>query len=81
LRWRERLARAPLFSFDTETTGLDYMRAEIVGVSFCVEPGKGAYVPLAHDYAGAPEQLDRARVLEALRRCSRTPRTPRSART
>ena len=67
LGWRERLARAPLFSFDTETTGLDYMRAEIVGVSFCVEPGRGAYVPLAHNYAGAPEQLDRARVLEALR--------------
>ncbi len=67
LGWRERLARAPLFSFDTETTGLDYMRAQIVGVSFCVEPGKGAYVPLAHNYAGAPEQLDRARVLESLR--------------
>ncbi len=67
LGWRERLARAPLFSFDTETTGLDYMRAEIVGVSFCVEPGKGAYVPLAHRYAGAPEQLDRTRVLESLR--------------
>ena len=67
LGWRERLARAPLFSFDTETTGLDYMRAQIVGVSFCVEPGKGAYVPLAHNYAGAPEQLDRTRVLESLR--------------
>ena len=67
LGWRERLARAPLFSFDTETTGLDYMQAQIVGVSFCVEPGQGAYVPLAHSYAGAPEQLDRSRVLEALR--------------
>ncbi|MGH8252501.1 MAG: DNA polymerase I, partial [Steroidobacteraceae bacterium] len=67
LAWRERLARAPLFSFDTETTGLDYMRAEIVGVSFCVEPGRGAYVPLAHRYPGAPDQLDRTRVLEALR--------------
>ena len=67
LGWRERLARAPLFAFDTETTGLDYMRAEIVGVSFCVEPGRGAYVPLAHSYAGAPEQLERTRVLEALR--------------
>jgi DNA polymerase I len=67
LAWRERLARAPLFSFDTETTGLDYMRAQIVGVSFCVEPGHGAYVPLAHSYAGAPEQLDRTRVLESLR--------------
>jgi DNA polymerase-1 len=67
LAWRERLARATLFSFDTETTGLDYMRAQIVGVSFCVEPGHGAYVPLAHSYAGAPEQLDRTRVLESLR--------------
>jgi DNA polymerase-1 len=43
------------------------MIAEIVGVSFCVEPGHAAYVPLAHDYAGAPEQLDRARVLAALK--------------
>ena len=67
LGWCERLARAPLFAFDTETTGLDYMQAQIVGVSFCVEPGRGAYVPLAHNYAGAPDQLDRARVLEALR--------------
>jgi DNA polymerase I len=67
LGWLERLARAPLFAFDTETTGLDYMRSRIVGVSFCVEPGRGAYVPLAHSYAGAPEQLDRQRVLEALR--------------
>jgi len=67
LGWCERLARAPLFAFDTETTGLDYMRAQIVGVSFCIEPGHGAYVPLAHAYAGAPEQLDRTRVLESLR--------------
>ncbi len=67
LGWCERLARAPLFAFDTETTGLDYMQAQIVGVSFCVEPGHGAYVPVAHNYAGAPEQLERTRVLEALR--------------
>jgi DNA polymerase I len=67
LGWCERLARAPLFAFDTETTGLDYMQAQIVGVSFCVEPGRGAYVPLAHSYAGAPQQLDRERVLRALR--------------
>ena len=67
LAWRERLARAKLFAFDTETTGLDYMQARIVGVSFCIEPGRGVYVPLAHSYAGAPEQLDRTRVLEALR--------------
>jgi len=67
LAWCERLARAPLFAFDTETTGLDYMQAQIVGVSFCIEPGRGAYVPLAHNYAGAPEQLDRGRVLAMLR--------------
>jgi DNA polymerase-1 len=65
--WIAKLAAAELFAFDTETTSLDYMRAEIVGVSFSVEPGTAAYVPLAHDYAGAPPQLDRARVLEALR--------------
>ncbi|MBS0387201.1 MAG: DNA polymerase I [Proteobacteria bacterium] len=74
LGWCERLARAPLFAFDTETTGLDYMRAQIVGVSFCVEPGRGAYVPLAHGYAGAPEQLDRTRVLESLRPLLEDPR-------
>ena len=67
LGWRERLERAELFAFDTETTGLDYMQAQIVGVSFCIEPGHGVYIPLAHSYAGAPEQLDRRRVLEALR--------------
>ena len=66
-RWIEALRAADLFAFDTETSSLDYMRTEIVGVSFCIEPGYAAYVPLAHDYPGAPEQLDRARVLEALR--------------
>ena len=66
-RWIEALKAAELFAFDTETTSLDYMRTEIVGVSFCIEPGHAAYVPLAHDYAGAPVQLERARVLEALR--------------
>src|SRR5207302_895233 len=57
---------AELVAFDTEPTGLDYMRAEIVGVSCCIEPGVAAYVPLAHAYPGVPQQLDRARVLEAL---------------
>ena len=66
-RWIEALEAAELFAFDTETTSLDYMSTEIVGVSFCIEPGHAAYVPLAHDYAGAPEQLERSRVLEALR--------------
>ena len=65
--WLERLRGAELFAFDTETTSLDYMQAEIVGVSFCVEPGHAAYVPLAHRYAGAPEQLDRNAVLARLK--------------
>jgi DNA polymerase-1 len=65
--WLSRLAAAPLFAFDTETTSLDYMAARIVGVSFCVEPGKAAYVPLAHDYAGAPDQLSREAVLGKLK--------------
>ncbi len=66
-RWLKALASAELFAFDTETTSLDYMAAEIVGVSFCVEPGSAAYVPLAHNYAGAPEQLPRAEVLARLK--------------
>jgi DNA polymerase I len=66
-RWITALSTAELFAFDTETTSLDYMKAEIVGVSFCLEAGVAAYVPLHHDYAGAPEQLDRERVLAALK--------------
>ncbi len=66
-RWLERLTAARLFAFDTETTSLDYMRAELVGVSFAVEPGRAAYVPLAHAYPGAPDQLDRERVLARLK--------------
>ena len=64
--WLERLRSAEVFAFDTETTSLDYMQAEIVGVSFCAEPGHAAYVPLAHTYPGAPEQLDRETVLRKL---------------
>jgi DNA polymerase I len=65
--WLERLKAAPLVSFDTETDSLNYMQARIVGVSFSIEPGKAAYVPLAHDYPGAPDQLNRDRVLAALK--------------
>ncbi len=65
--WLATLRDAPLFAFDTETTSLDYMTAEIVGVSFSTAPGVAAYVPLRHDCLDAPPQLDRARVLEALR--------------
>jgi len=53
-----------LFAFDTETTSLDYMRAEIVGLSFAVEAGEAAYVPVAHCYPGAPQQLQRDWVLQ-----------------
>ena len=58
-RWLQQLKAAELFAFDTETTSLNYMEAKVVGVSFAIEAGKAAYVPLAHDYLGAPEQLDR----------------------
>lgn len=64
--WLNRLREASLFAFDTETTSLNYMEARIVGVSFAVHPGEAAYVPLAHDYLGAPEQLDRDAVLAQL---------------
>ncbi len=65
--WIEKLSAARLFAFDTETTSLEYMKAEIVGVSFAVAPGIAAYLPLRHDYAGAPEQLDRDASLAKLR--------------
>jgi DNA polymerase I len=65
--WIERLRAAPLIAFDTETTSLNYMRAELVGVSFAVEPGHAAYVPVSHDYPGAPDQLDCATVLARLK--------------
>lgn len=66
-RWIAELESAELFAFDTETTSLDYMEAEVVGISFAVAEGRAAYVPLTHDYEDAPEQLDRAEVLERLR--------------
>ncbi len=66
-QWLERLENAELFAFDTETTSLDYSKAKIVGVSFAVTPGKAAYIPLAHDYPGVPDQLNRTGILEKLR--------------
>jgi DNA polymerase-1 len=66
-RWLERLQQAELFAFDTETTSLDYMDAAIVGVSFAVEAGRAAYLPLAHNYPGAPAQLPRSEVLARLK--------------
>ncbi len=65
--WLEKLSNAELIAFDTETTSLDYMQAEIVGVSFAVEIDQAAYVPLVHQYPGAPEQLDRDWVLTQLK--------------
>lgn len=65
--WLKKLKQAELFAFDTETTSLDYMQAEVVGVSFAIEPGKAAYVPLAHSYDDAPKQLDRDKVLAKLK--------------
>ena len=65
--WVETLRAAGLIAFDTETDALDPMRANLVGISIAVEPGHAAYIPLAHDYPGAPTQLDRALVLATLR--------------
>ena len=65
--WLHKLRTAPLIAFDTETTCLDAMRADIVGLSLAVEPGKACYIPLGHDYPGAPKQLDRDEVLRALK--------------
>ncbi|MET0617156.1 MAG: DNA polymerase I, partial [Luteibacter sp.] len=65
--WLEKLETAPLIAFDTETTSIDAMQADIVGVSLAVEPGKAAYIPLTHDYPGAPAQLPIAHVLGALK--------------
>ncbi|GLO16362.1 DNA polymerase I [Pseudomonas putida] len=65
--WLEKLRQAPLFAFDTETTGLDAQQAQLVGLSFAVEPHEAAYVPLTHDYEGAPVQLGREAVLLALK--------------
>jgi DNA polymerase-1 len=65
--WLARLEGAELFAFDTETTSLEYMKAEIVGVSFAVAPGQAAYLPLRHDYAGAPDQLAREASLARLK--------------
>lgn len=66
-QWLERLKNADAFAFDTETTSLNYMEAELVGVSFAIAAGEAAYVPVAHDYPGAPEQLQREHVLSALK--------------
>ncbi len=65
--WLEKLAKADAFAFDTETTSIDYMKAKLVGLSFCCEAGKAAYVPMAHNYVGAPVQLSMELVLSKIR--------------
>ena len=65
--WIEKLQAAELIAFDSETDALDPMRANLVGLSFCGEPGVACYLPLAHDYPGAPAQLPRDDVLNALK--------------
>jgi len=66
-RWHSAIRGADLVALDTETTSLDYMEAEIVGISLAVDAGAAAYIPLAHDYPGAPDQLARDEVLDKLK--------------
>ena len=75
--WLKLLDRAALVAFDTETTGLDPLTAQLVGMSFCAEPGRAAYLPLAHNYAGAPRQLGVERALALLRPWLEDPARPK----
>jgi len=65
--WLQRLREAKEFAIDTETTSIDYMLAELVGISLCLDPGEACYIPLMHRYENAPQQLDKAKVLAALK--------------
>lgn len=67
LTWVDKIRAAPLVSFDTETDSLDNILANLVGLSFATEPGQAIYIPVAHDYLDAPEQISRERALELLR--------------
>lgn len=75
--WLTKLDTAPLFAFDTETTGLNYMDAQVVGLSFAVEMGTAAYLPLAHDYVDAPPQLNREAVLAQFKPLLENPDKPK----
>ncbi len=66
-QWLEQLSKAELICIDTETTSLDYMTAELVGIALSVEAGKAAYIPVAHTYPGAPQQLHRETVLAQIK--------------
>jgi len=76
-QWLATIASAPLIAFDTETTSIDSMQADIVGLSLSVEPGHACYVPLTHDYPGAPAQLPRDHVLAALKPFFEDPSRPK----
>jgi DNA polymerase-1 len=65
--WVQRLSEQELFAIDTETTSVNYMDAELVGFSFAVSPGRAAYLPVAHDYPGAPDQISLETAITALR--------------
>jgi DNA polymerase-1 len=75
--WLDKLRVAPLIAFDTETTSLDAMRAELVGLSFAVEAGAACYIPVAHEHPGAPAQLPREAVLAALKPVLEDPARPK----
>jgi len=75
--WLEKLRKAELIAFDTETTSIDSMRAEMVGLSLSVETGEACYVPLAHDYPGTPAQLPRDQVLARLKPIFEDPARPK----
>ena len=66
-RWLDKLEKAREFAVDSETTSLDYMDAELVGISLCIDEGEACYIPVAHRHAGAPAQLDRQHVVDALK--------------
>jgi DNA polymerase-1 len=65
--WLKACSEAPVFAFDTETTSLNYMEAQLVGISLCIEVGTAVYVPCGHDYVGAPEQISRPDLIAAIK--------------
>ncbi|MCE2860553.1 MAG: DNA polymerase I [Oxalobacteraceae bacterium] len=76
-QWLKKIDASALTAVDTETTSLEPMRASLVGISLCIEPGKAAYIPLSHHYPGVPDQLAREQVLEVLRPWLENPAKPK----
>ncbi|HKT42076.1 MAG TPA: DNA polymerase I [Rhodanobacteraceae bacterium] len=76
-KWLAKLRNAELFAFDTETTSLDPMQAQLVGLSFSAKAGEACYIPVGHDYPGAPKQLDRNETLKALKPILEDPKRPK----